>query len=551
MGGGDVTGAGGSSGAIGQGGAAAGTGGSSTTSGGGQAGTGGSIPTACSPADSACQVASDGNNGLCDGQTSTCADCVDPTDDSKCASAYGSGHLCIAGSCVTADCRTNADCTTGKEVCGGDDCQVSDPVSDAVFIVDPVNGDDQTATGSGTAGGSANAACSFKTVTAAINAVNQAGTTNPTTIQILGPSSVGAGETWPLQIPSNTTITASGGAVVVVVPSGQTGFGIGKALAGIDGKSVGITIDGGAVSAGNTAQHGVVTATGSDTTDFLTNVTIKGFSNEAILVNTGGLTIKSAVTVTTSGQPPASFGPNVQSHAAVRVGDGAGVLVIDVPAGQTPTTISRNTDAGIQVQGLGKLTITGVPGAQVGSGTVVVQGNPGPGIEIENLAQAGSAQCSIDGVVAYQNGSPSALAANTSSGIRIVEGANVRVRSSVTLGNGLHGIHVAAGGLSSGGASVANIDLGGAASPGLNVVQNDNAQGNININGVGICFETSPGGQPLHLAAQGNQFSGGVKCTAGAPVLTTNGAQKTCSGAKDVGTSSIAFAILDVTTCSY
>ena len=163
----------------------------------------------------------------------------------------------------------------------------------------------------------------------------------------------------------------------------------------------------------------------------------------------------------------------------------------------------------------------------------------------------GSQQCSLDGVVTYQNGSPSAQAANTSSGIRIVEGSNVRVRNSVTLGNGLHGIHIAAGGLAVGGASVANIDLGSAAGPGLNLVQNDNTQGNININGVGICFETSPGGQPLRLAAQGNTFSGGVKCTAGTPTLTTNGAMKTCAGAKDVGTSSIAGAILDVTTCTY
>ncbi len=499
-GGGGMSGGGSANGGAGQGGQGQG----------GQAQGGGGGGARCSPDASACQVTSDGNNGLCDGQTSTCVDCVDPGDDAKCAAAYGSGNICAQGSCVRGDCHQNGDCTMSPEVCGGNTCQVCDAVANAVFNVDPVNGDDATATGSGTAGGQANAACAFKTVTAAIAAVNAAGTANPTTIEILGVSTVGAGETWPLQIPGNTTVTARGGLVTVMVPSGQTGFSFSKPTAGIDGKASGITIDGGA-QGGNTQQHGVITATGSDVSDFLTNVTLQGFASEAIVVNTGGLTIQSGVHVTTSGQPAANPGPNAQSHFAVRAGDGAAQLVIDVAAGQTPTVIESNTDGGILVQGLAKLTINGVPGSTVGTGTVVVQNNPGPGIEISNLAQ-GQQQASITGVVAYRNGSPSGPAGGTSSGIRIVGGASAHVRGSVTLGNGYSGIHVAAGSSISG--SVANIDLGASGSPGGNLVQNSSAQGDPNLNGVGICFEAAPGGVASKLLAQGNVFSGGVSCTA-------------------------------------
>jgi hypothetical protein len=516
---------------------------------GGQGGSGGNGGSSmgCAPDGSKCQVTSDGNAGLCDGQTSMCVDCVDPTDDMRCAAAYGGAYLCVQGSCVAGDCRQNSDCAQmSKDVCGGHTCQVCDAVSNALFLVDPVSGDDAAATGSGTAGGHANSACAFKTVTAAIVAVNAAGTVNATTIQILGPSSVGAGETWPLAIPGNTTVTASGGLVTVAVPSAQTGFSISKPLAAIDGSASGITIDGGGGMASNTPQHGVVTAAGSDTTDFLTSVTLKRFANEAIVVNTGGLTLKSAVTVTTSGQPVPQMGPNVQSHFAVRVGDGAGQLVIDVPAGQTPTSIESNVDGGLQVQGLAKLTINGVPGPMAGTGTVVVQKNPGPGIEISNPAQ-GQQQASITGVVSFQNGSPSAPAANSSSGIRITVGSSARVRGSVTLANGYSGIHVTANGAVSG--SVAAIDLGAPGSPGSNLVQNSLGQSDVNVNGVGICYEGAPGGVASSLLAQGNLFGGGVNCATTVATLTTNPA-KSCGNAKDVGTSGPA-AILDVTKCSY
>jgi len=86
-----------------------------------------SAPDAATPPDSsgsgsctpgaACQL--DGTPGLCAG-TGKCGECVDTTDDAKCAAAYGAGTLCVGGSCITAACHSDADC--GGKQCVDNQC---------------------------------------------------------------------------------------------------------------------------------------------------------------------------------------------------------------------------------------------------------------------------------------------------------------------------------------------------------------------------------------------------------------------------------------------
>jgi hypothetical protein len=55
-----------------------------------------------------------GSKGLC--RSNTCLSCEDETDDGKCATAFGAGNICSAGSCVQG-CRDNAAC--GGKICDG------------------------------------------------------------------------------------------------------------------------------------------------------------------------------------------------------------------------------------------------------------------------------------------------------------------------------------------------------------------------------------------------------------------------------------------------
>ncbi|MGE5183150.1 MAG: hypothetical protein ACM31C_13860 [Acidobacteriota bacterium] len=74
-------------------------------------------PASSCSAGAACTL--DGSPALC-GSTGSCGDCVDTTDDAKCAAAYGPGTLCVQGACVAATCHTSADC--GGQQCVDNQC---------------------------------------------------------------------------------------------------------------------------------------------------------------------------------------------------------------------------------------------------------------------------------------------------------------------------------------------------------------------------------------------------------------------------------------------
>jgi hypothetical protein len=380
------------------------------------------------------------------------------------------------------------------------------------FVVDPNNGDDAKATGSGTAGGATDPSCAFKTVTAAIAAVNAKGTASPTTIEILGTSTVGPGETFPLPVPGNTTVTTSGGLVNVHVPAGKVGFSLTHKASTIDGAASGLVIDGGGQPLGASPQVGVAVSGGTDLTDVLTNVTIQGFANEGVTVtgssgSPGGLTIPGGVKITGCGQaisPNNSFG-----IFALRIGDGTATVAIDVAANAAPLLVEGNKGGGIVTAGATTTTIKGVPGTTVGTGSVLVAQNGGPGLLVAtNTASSGFGTVDVDGGVFYQNGLTSGL--NPSSGIRVNVGTHFTLANSVSLANGAHGVHVLS---NPGGPSLAKpldfIDLGGgsASSPGLNVLQDGTNKNNL----VGICLDLLNGGYSSQTLDAKNDVFGAAK----------------------------------------
>jgi hypothetical protein len=357
----------------------------------------------------------------------------------------------------------------------------------ATYFVDPINGDDTTATGSGTSGGAPDPTCAFKTVTAALSAIGAAG---GVTISIAGPSTLDPSEVYPFTIPVDTTVTATGGAVTVKAIGGA-GFMFKKTGSGIDG-----TLDPAApviVEAAGATQAGIAFTVGTDKTNFLRGVTVQNAATSGVRVGGTGadVTIGEAVLVTGS------------KGSGLSIGDGGAHAWVTVAAGQKTTSFVSN-NVGITVAGNSSLTATGAAqGAPQPGGSILVSKNVVAGIDV---AQGGNSSplISLDGV---------ASTANVGSGLRIALGSNIMVRNSVFLQNAQHGIHVLASVGGSG--TAANIDLGKGGAFGLNVVQ-DGATSAISNKGVGICFMPP---NAATLEARGNLFGPMKDCSTTAAML--------------------------------
>jgi hypothetical protein len=86
---------------------------------GGEAGSeAGSEASACGTNPTACVNPSTGANDFCTSATDQCNACTDGTDDANCATAYGSGYICVGGACVTGNCHQDSDCMPTGEICG-------------------------------------------------------------------------------------------------------------------------------------------------------------------------------------------------------------------------------------------------------------------------------------------------------------------------------------------------------------------------------------------------------------------------------------------------
>jgi hypothetical protein len=303
-----------------------------------------------------------------------------------------------------------------------------------------------------------------------------------------------------------------------------------SAIAG--GAGATLTLDG----QGKTASTGILIQSAGAT---LSALTVQNFLDDGISVVNAG-SAASALTINAGVQ---SNGSGVEG---LFVGGSSTVTITGSSA--APTEFNNNGAHGIDVRQTASITVTGDVGASPPStSTVIASGNTAADIWIEQTAGT-SAKNTLTGV---------ACTASNGNGLRLVPGSNVTVRSSWLLGNTGSGVDIenAVGGSGNG---IANIDLGTAASPGLNVLQAVPG-GSVNGN-AGICLAIAAGAN-VQLAARGNVFGGNgasaINCNAGADALRVANDLK-CTGHADVGGNVVAFPndagtgnSIDVTQCSY
>jgi hypothetical protein len=506
-----------------------------------------STPNACGKctADTQCAKASvDGGTPICKTTTGQCvaatctpssgnppATCIANTSDVCC-----SANVCQAGNCcpgAAGDLYCAAQLDAGSATCSTktSTCTTCPAVSGNGYSVDPTNGSDQTGNGNGSTPG-----CAFKTITRALQVVGSPAL--PTTITVVGPSTVGNGETFPFVLPDDVAITTSGGAVTIDVSAAKSGFTLSSPNSSINGGAgAALTISGQT----NTATNGIVATTGSSPSTAIANLTVTGFANDGILVeDTGILTIGAGVTSTLNGTIPAAL------HDGLHV-TGSGNAIINVPSGSTPTQFDANTNHGILVDGSGSITLTGVvTSATAGTGTITTNGNNEAGLWIAQTpgtAATPAPENVVTGLVSFGN--------TPGNGIRIVAGSNIKLRSSAALGNSASGVYISSAGVGPGGSNdISHIDLGTpatagvAASYGNNTLQEPLGSAGHNV-GVGICLETRAGAGTL-LAA-GNIF-GASDCATAATDLTVNA---TCTLGVDLGITTAVGNDIDVSQCTH
>ncbi len=478
--------------------------------------------------DAQCQAdPSYGSSTICNTTSGmpTSGQCVSSVCSASGACAANGNDFCCTGICVSGNCCVDADCAANPHFgsiyrCVNNSCTGCSAAVGNKYFVDPMNGSDSTATGSGTAGGVATPSCSFKTITRALQVVGSFAVPG-TQIVIVGQSGVtvplAGGETLPIVVPANVSITTKNGPVRVNLPTSTdpnfgnvAGFQLGGDLSAIaPDPAAPITIDGGA----NVSGIGIGVSPGSGRSAGLAYVTVQNTGGHGIAVSNGSLLIGPGVSVT-------GAGTTLKRRDGLNVAGGS--VAIAVATGQAPTSFNNNTQHGIYVTGAGVINIAGVPvivPAPNGQGTVQANGNYFAGLRIFEGPGAASTS-SIDGLVAW---------GNTQSGLRLYGGAKVRVRNSVFLANMLNGVYITAYDGSVAGNDLSKIDLGSSGSPGRNDIQ---ALIGANPDLAGLCLSMSGGMGPLTLAAEGNVFAGPTDCgVVTAPVVRS----AVCGGFADVG----------------
>jgi hypothetical protein len=488
------------------------------------------------------------NSGLCTGAPGAtggaAGTCTNIGTDICCnagtcfAGPTGSAVACCPGTAGTTYCQGKLNDTTAT--CAGNVCTTCAPVSTTtpVYYVDPVHGSDSGTGSLMLAGGGASAACALKTITRALQLIGAAVVSTKVVVVGGASATVSAGETFPIKIPSNVTLSTQTGPVTVRVPSGKAGFEMNAPnaqIAGGAGAALTITTT---VTAGAGGTDGIAVETGSAASTSITNVTIKGMLDNGILVSGGAITIGPGV-------DSSSNGPGTKTGHGLSVQGGE--AIVDVPSGSTPTMFNNNTAHGILVGGNGFVHVTGsVTSAAAGTGTVETNGNAAAGVWIEQTASAAALpQNVIDGLVSFANAA--------GNGMRIVGGSNAKVRNSVFLGNGGNGVVVSSG-VGNKANSLADIDLGTSSTGGSNGRNTFQAPlGGGNNANAGLCLAVAANSGTLNAA--GNTFHAAT-CTSGALTLTLNAkgcgnnAAMCAGGVCDLGETTATGNVFDVSTCT-
>ena len=402
------------------------------------------------------------------------------------ACAANTGDFCCGGSCTPGNCCVDADCGAIGTACVNHTCSTCNAVSGNVFYVDPVNGNDGTGTGSILAGATPAPGCAFKTITRAIAII---GVSPPvgTKIVLVGagttPRGLAAGDALPITIPTNTTLSSTGGPITVTLATtgagADAGFRLNNNGSGISGgdSSAPLVLDGNNFTAGIAirVQPGTATFTSS-----IANVTIKNTLGDGIRVNAGTLTIGAGVVQSASNQD----GLRVQG----------GTVNITNPSG-AQTLFTTNVSYGIEVTGNGTLNVTGTPGAPVPSnnGTVVTSFNSQAGLHVAQAVGGTGGTCVINGIVSW---------GNSNYDMFVQGGSKFKLRNSV-LGVAPQGIRITNNGASN---DLTQIDLGTAADFGKNWIQMPNGALGFH-SGAGICIVMQANlGATLTLNAAGNHM---------------------------------------------
>jgi hypothetical protein len=447
--------------------------------------------------------------------------CVSSACSASGPCAANPGDFCCGGLCTPGNCCVDADCASLGSVyrCLNNSCTGCSAATGNKYFVDPMNGNDATATGSGMVGGVANSACSFRTVTRALQAVGGFAPAG-TQIVVLGQTGqtvpLDMSETLPIIVPGNVTIVTQNGPIRVNLPATSdpnlgnvAGFQLGGDQAAIaPDPAAPITIDG-----ANASGIGIGVSPGLGKAASLSYVTVQNTGGHGIAVSTGTLSIGQGVNVSGAG-------------TATRRRDGlnvaGGLVNIMVTSGQAPTTFNNNTQHGIYVTGAGVINILGFPvtvPAPNGQGTVVATGNALAGLRIFE-APGAAALSTINGFVGWQNGQ---------NGLRLYGGGKVKVRNSVFLANVLNGVYITSYDGTAAGNDLSQIDLGSTADAGRNVLQA--AIGSM-PDLAGLCVGMSGGRGLLTLSARGNVFAGPTDCSTSTASIVRSAA---CAGFVDLG----------------
>jgi hypothetical protein len=413
------------------------------------------------------------------------------------------GRVCCGSKCIPGNCCGGGSCTAGgvtNGTCRANKCTSCDAVGDGNYKVDPVNGDDGIATGSGMASAAANPICLFRTVTKALQAIgpNPAANTKITVIGVAAATTnLTAGEVYPLTLPANVTLTTMTGAIRVAPPTGAIAIRVTGGGGGVDPDAAApLTIDGASMSGA-----GVEFMLASDSSK-LANTTVLKTGDHGVRVNGGTIALGTGVTIAEAGRTSARRSGLYVLYGTVNVTGSMGA----------PTVFRENTLHGIEVSGIGSVNVTGTPvvtaNVPSGQGTVLSLGNAAANLMIAQLPGAGANPLNtIDGLVSW---------GSQGNGIRIHGGSRAKVRNTVSLNNLANGVYVYRADATGLGNDITNIDLGtnNGADAGKNYLQA--RQGSNQNAGSGVCIELAAGNGAKTLNVAGNYFAGP---DSGTPIL--------------------------------
>ena len=491
-----------------------------------------------------CNTTAGANQGRC--ISAACG-----TNSTVCAG--NTADFCCGNTCVPGNCCNNTDCANNPMfgagyACTGNSCSRCDAISGNTYYVDPVNGNDVAATGSGLSAGAAVAACSFRTVTRAMQVIGSFAGAN-TKVIIVGagttPRGLAAADLLPITVQPNVTVTTTGGPITIILPAApnqgnpnvNSGFILSNSGSGVTGDAAApLIIDGNS----NTSGY-AISVTGG--TSAVSNLTVRNTRAHGINVTGGTLNIGSGLAVTNAG---------IAGQTRNGINISGGVVNINVPSGQATTSFNANTQHGIEVSALGSVNVTGAAVMPpTGNGTVIVSANLGnAGLHIHQTVAATLPPLNtINGLLAW---------GNNVDGARIAGGSAVRIRNSVFGANVRYGIVIiqGTGGTTAQERNLAGINLGtGGGTPdyGRNYLQTPTTVLGRNQT-TGLCVTiggaaTAPG----TLAAAGNfmVFGGGsgtqVDCSTTVQTVTKG---PTCQNGASLGIATGTTAAVTLSQCN-